>query len=271
MAAPDRARPLGQRLDAHRRRRSRAGLRAARRAAALGRRLDARERALKSCRWRSSAGRASMSPCAFPACSATCFREQIALFDAAVRARRARLDEAPEDNPLRGRTRDAASRIFGAAPGAYGVDLSRRARRRAMARPRRSRRGHISPPCAGYGRDGAPLAGAGDFAARVAAADAFVHVQDMAGQDVLDADAFADHEGGFAAAADLLGASPALYHVDATRPGRRESAQLDEEIARVVRARADQSALDRRQMRHGAQRRGGDRRERRQSLRLRGD
>ena len=44
LAAPHRARPVGQRHDAHRRRRSRAGLRPARRAAALGRRLDARER-----------------------------------------------------------------------------------------------------------------------------------------------------------------------------------------------------------------------------------
>ena len=96
-----------------------------------------------------------------------------------------------------------------------------------------------------YGRDGAPLAGAGDFAARVRAADAFVHVQDLAGQDVLNADAFATHEGGFAAAADYLGASPALYHVDATRPGRRESAQPRRgDFARRPRAR-HQSALAR--------------------------
>ena len=33
------------------------------------------------------------------------------------------------------------------------------------------------------------------------AREAFVHVQDLPGQDALDADAFAEHEGGFAAAA----------------------------------------------------------------------
>src|SRR5580693_814383 len=65
---------------------------------------------------------------------------------------------------------------------------------------------------AGAASDG--IAAASAFRARVAKADAFVHVQDMEGQDVLDSDAFAEHEGGFSAAAAALGAKPALYHAD---------------------------------------------------------
>ena len=52
------------------------------------------------------------------------FPSQIALFAAAVRAVAA-LDESAEDNPLAGLEARPA-RIFGAAPGAYGVGLGAR-------------------------------------------------------------------------------------------------------------------------------------------------
>jgi cobaltochelatase CobN len=56
------------------------------------------------------------------------FPSQIALFDQAVRAVAA-LEEAPEDNPLAASVRasggDTGLRIFGAAPGQYGVGVSR--------------------------------------------------------------------------------------------------------------------------------------------------
>jgi cobaltochelatase CobN len=90
-----------------------------------------------------------------------------------------------------------------------------------------------------------------EFRERIADADAFVHVQDMNEQDVLDSDAFSDHEGGFAAAASLLNSAPAIYHVDATRSDRQKVRTLSEEIARVVRGRATNPRWIEGQMRHG--------------------
>ncbi|NLH80923.1 MAG: hypothetical protein GX458_08795 [Phyllobacteriaceae bacterium] len=89
------------------------------------------------------------------------------------------------------------------------------------------------------------------LAARVATADAFVHTQDTPEQDLLDADAFAEHEGGFAAAAELLGNRPALWHADTTRPERSKVRALSAEIARVVRSRATNPRWITGQMRHG--------------------
>ena len=77
------------------------------------------------------------------------------------------------------------------------------------------------------------------------------YVQDMNEQDVLDSDAFSDHEGGFAAAASLLNSAPAIYHVDATRSDRQKVRTLSEEIARVVRGRATNPRWIEGQMRHG--------------------
>ena len=136
------------------------------------------------------------------------FPEQISLFDAAVAALAARDDEPDEENPLKG----ADARIFGAAPGAYGTGVARAALGGEWESRDDLGRAYLAASSQVYG------AREGDFSARVAASQAFLHVQDMAGQDVLDSDAFAEHEGGFAAAAASLGAAPAMYHLDATRP-----------------------------------------------------
>jgi len=175
------------------------------------------------------------------------FPQQIEAFDSAVRAVAA-LDEAPDDNPLAG---DAdPRRIFGAAAGAYGVDLAN-AFASAQWRDRAElAQKYLAANAQSYGADGAALSG--DFAARIRAADAFVHVQDLEGQDLLNADAFATHEGGFAAAAEFLGAAPRLYHVDATRPEAAKVRSLDEEIARVVHGRATNPLWLAGMMRHGA-------------------
>ena len=101
----------------------------------------------------------------------------------------------------------------------------------------------------GVTSEGVPAAPA--FRDRVARADAFVHVQDMPGQDVLDADAFAEHEGGFAAAAAMFGNHPALYHADTTDPDRSRIRTVPEEVARVLRARATNPRWLAGQMRHG--------------------
>ena len=186
------------------------------------------------------------------------FPTQIALFDEAVR-KVAELDEEDAENPLAAALRAhpaaerdfAAARIFGAAPGAYGIGLANL----LAADPSVTRdtlgEAYLAATSHAYGSkaEGRPAAQA--FRARVAGADAFVHVQDMEGQDLLDADAFAEHEGGFAAAAASLGAEPALYHADTSRPDRSMVRNLAEEIARVVRGRAANPRWIEGQMRHG--------------------
>ena len=89
------------------------------------------------------------------------------------------------------------------------------------------------------------------LAARVAAADAFVHVQDHAETDVLDGPEVAAHEGGFARAAAGLGGAPALYHLDTADPARPVSRTVAEEVRRVARGRAANPAWIAGQMRHG--------------------
>jgi cobaltochelatase CobN len=178
------------------------------------------------------------------------FPTQIALFDAAVRAV-AELEEAAEDNPLAASVRagEGGARVYGAAPGAYGVGLSATLAEGNWSDRDELGEAYLRAGSFAYGREG--VADGPGFRARVAAADAFVHVQDMPGQDVLDADAFADHEAGFAAAAAVLGAHPALYHADTTDLKRSRVRTVREEVARVLRARATNPLWLAGQMRHG--------------------
>ncbi|MGC1579185.1 MAG: cobaltochelatase subunit CobN [Beijerinckiaceae bacterium] len=186
------------------------------------------------------------------------FPTQIALFDEAVRAV-AKLDEGEADNPLAAALRATppeapeAARIFGAAPGAYGLGLARQLVESASSSREALGEAYLGATSHAYGAGAASdgIAAASAFRARVAKADAFVHVQDMEGQDVLDSDAFAEHEGGFSAAASALGTDPALYHADTSRAGRSVVRTLDEEIARVVRGRATNPRWIEGQMRHG--------------------
>ena len=178
------------------------------------------------------------------------FPAQIALVEQMINEIAA-LNEEAEVNPLaaaRSAGEDAI-RIFGAAPGAYGVALGRI----LAADP------DISSEALGaaYLDDSGYALGSVDreardlFSARVASADAFLHVQDLPGQDALEASAFFEHEGGFAAAAKSLGGAASLYHLDATRPDKPAVRALSEEIARAVRGRAANPKWIAGQMRHG--------------------
>ncbi|HTV45747.1 MAG TPA: cobaltochelatase subunit CobN [Stellaceae bacterium] len=182
------------------------------------------------------------------------FPSQIALFDAVVREVAA-LDEAPEDNPLAASVNagdgDTGRRIFGAAPGDYGIGLSRILADGDWRHRDALGEAYLAATSHGYGLDSEGVPAAPEFCTRVARADAFVHVQDIPGQDVLDADAFAEHEGGFAAAAATLGNHPALYHVDTTAPEKPRIRTMREEVARVLRARATNPRWLAGQMRHG--------------------
>ncbi|MGI4954783.1 MAG: cobaltochelatase subunit CobN [Janthinobacterium lividum] len=167
------------------------------------------------------------------------FAAQVAMFDALVRSVAAQ-DEAADWNPLAGDTTAARAliRVYGAPAGQYGAGDG-------------SGAGWLEASAGAYGqgRDGA--ADPAGLAARVAAADAFIHAQDHAETDLLDSPETAAHEGGFAQAAAGLGAAPALYHLDTSRPEAPNARTVAEEVARVVRGRAANPAWIEGQMRHG--------------------
>ena len=154
------------------------------------------------------------------------FPDQLALLDQAARAV-AGLDEDDAWNALAAARRrgEALARVFGGAPGSYGAGVAGLAldgtwsARADLGRAYLAGTGHAFGP----GGDAQPDA---SFARRVAAADAFVHVTDTPERDILDGDSAADAIGGFAAAAAALGRAPALYSLDASRPGRRKRARL---------------------------------------------
>ncbi len=176
------------------------------------------------------------------------FPGQVALFDSLVRAIAER-DEAADWNPLAAAARglmgaalrQATTRIFGAPAGQYGAGGTSGA----------SGGGYLAASAGAYGQD---LEGAPDpagLAARVGAADAFVHQQDHAETDLLDSTEHAAHEGGFAAAAAAMGGTPALYHLDTSRPDAPRARTVAEEVARVVRGRAANPRWIAGMMRHG--------------------
>jgi len=156
-----------------------------------------------------------------------------ALFQKAVRTLAAR-EEASDWNPYVGL---ASARVFGPAPGRFGLgmggtlgDYSDEGRRAA---------GEAWIAASSWALDGEHQSRDTEgLKARIARADAFVHLQDLPETDLLLAEDYASHEAGFAAAQAITGGSARLYHFDNTDPARPKARALTEEIARVVQARA---------------------------------
>lgn len=166
------------------------------------------------------------------------FPQQVALLDAAARAVAA-LDEPDDWNePAAARRRgEAGARVFGAAPGRYGAAMADRALDGAWTTRDELGAAYLAASSHAYG--GADGSGSADdgFAARIRAAEAFVHVSDTAGRDILEASSAADVVGGLAAAAQALGADPALYSLDTSDPEAPKPRTLAEDIARIVHGR----------------------------------
>jgi cobaltochelatase CobN len=179
------------------------------------------------------------------------FSDQIVLLDRAARAV-ALLDEEDDWNALAAARRrgEAATRVFGAAPGRYGAAVA------ALALDGEWRdRGELAAAylaatshAFGTGENGAPDR---SFAERVRGADAFVHASDVAERDILDGDSVGDSFGGFAAAAKMLGGSPALLSLDTSRPEAPKARTLREDVARLVSGRLAHPRFIEAQLRHG--------------------
>lgn len=170
------------------------------------------------------------------------------LFGQAVRALCAR-DEPVDWNPFAGTA--AAPRVYGPAPGRYGLGMGDLAE--IYTDDARHSAGEAWLAASGDALDRVPDAPAdtGGMRQRVAAADAFVHLQDLPETDLLLAADYAAHEAGFAAAKKLIGGTATLYHLDNRDPENPAARTLAEEIARVVRARAAHPGWIAGMMRHG--------------------
>ena len=168
------------------------------------------------------------------------------LFEAAAQALSEREEEGDE-NPYRHR----ASRVFAPRPGQYGVGLS--SIPAVFTQESRDAAGEawLSASSWAFSSDGAMQPDRAGIEARLSAADAFVHTQDLPETDLLLAADYAAHEAGIAAAAARLGTTVELYHLDATRPDQPRARKLTEEISRTVRARAANPDWIAGMMRHG--------------------
>ncbi|GGK47746.1 cobaltochelatase subunit CobN [Salinarimonas ramus] len=178
------------------------------------------------------------------------FPDQLALLDQAARAIAA-LEEEDDWNALAAARRAGASlaRVFGPAPGENGAGVASLALDGTWETRADLGRAYLANTSHAYGAGGTGAAEA-SFDARVAAADAFVHTTDVAERDLLDGDAVPDAVGGFAAAAETLGATPALYSLDTTRADPK-ARTLAEDLDRIVRGRLTNPRFIAGCLRHG--------------------
>ncbi|WOI35150.1 cobaltochelatase subunit CobN [Tritonibacter scottomollicae] len=169
------------------------------------------------------------------------------MFEAAAAALSAR-EEDPGDNPYL----TAIPRVFGPKPGQYGLNMS--AHLDDYSDEARAAAGEAWLKASSHAIDakGEIHEARAALEDRLQSADSFVHLQDLAETDVLVASDYAAHEAGFAAAMTRLGhEAPSLYHMDATRLDTPQARSLQEEIARVTRARASDPHWATSMMNHG--------------------
>ena len=197
------------------------------------------------------------------------FPAQIDLVDSAVRAVAA-LDEPEERNPLRARVREqteqlvaagstredaarrAGFRVFGAKPGAYGAGLQALIDERGWQTEADLARAYVAWGGYAYGAGAAGAAEHGLFESRLRSVEAVIHNQDNREHDLLDSDDYYQFEGGMTAAVrHLSGRQPTVYHNDHSRPESPKISTLEDEIARIVRARVVNPKWIAGVMRHG--------------------
>jgi len=195
------------------------------------------------------------------------FPALIDLFDSAARAIAA-LDESDDDNPLAANVRAegqrlkalghadaekrAGHRVFGSKPGAYGAGLQALIDERGWSTDADLARAYVAWGGYAYGGGSEGTAEHGLFESRLKQTEAVIQNQDNREHDLLDSDDYYQFEGGMAAAVRVLsGQAPAVYHPDHSRPESPRIRTLEEEIARVVRARVVNPKWIAGVMRHG--------------------
>ncbi len=197
------------------------------------------------------------------------FPAQIELFDKAVRAIGA-LEEESQDNPLASRmneereklensgieaqeaARRAGYRIFGSKPGAYGAGLQALIDEKGWDQKDDLANAYLAWGSYAYGTVEQGKEDREGFKQRLSGVEAVIHNQDNREHDLLDSDDYYQFEGGMTAAVEATsGNRPKVYHNDHSRPEKPVVRALEEEIARVVRARAANPKWIAGVMRHG--------------------
>jgi cobaltochelatase CobN len=197
------------------------------------------------------------------------FPTQMDIIGSAVRAI-AELDEPDDANPIAANVRakrraleaggvssesaqrQAAYRVFGSKPGAYGAGLGA-----LIDEGGWDDRGDLAGvylDWGGYAYGGGVQGEVArdDFAERLAAIDLVAQSQDNREHDILDSDDYYQFMGGLAATVrSLRGKAPRIAHVDTSRPEAPFSRPLSHEISRVVRGRAANPKWIAGVMRHG--------------------
>ncbi len=129
--------------------------------------------------------------------------------------------------------------MFGTRPGGYGAGVKDLVETGKWTDRGDLARAYLAASSFAYGSGVDGEERTDQLAGLVGRTDAVVQNQDTREFDILDSTDFFEFEGGLAAAvAELSGREPAIYHNDHSRPERPVVRRLDEEIARVVRARA---------------------------------
>ena len=197
------------------------------------------------------------------------FPQQMELFDRAVRAIGA-LEEPEEDNPIAAHMAEerqrllaqgldekqaahmAGWRIFGAEPGAYGAGLQALVDSGAWEQKADLAESWINWGAYAYGATDQGTRAEQALRQRLRKLDAIAHNQDNREHDLLDSDDYYQFEGGFAAAVEhVKGKAVPVWHNDHSRPEQPVTRSLEEEIARVVRARVVNPKWISAIMRHG--------------------
>ncbi len=197
------------------------------------------------------------------------FPNLIELFDSAARAVAA-LDEPAEVNPqaARGAAESArlveagasatqarlraGYRVFGSKPGAYGAGLQALIDERGWDTAADLARAYVAWGGYAYGGGAEGQAEHSLFETRLSSIDAVVQNQDNREHDLFDSDDYYQFEGGLTAAVrHVSGRSPAVYHNDHSRPESPKVRTLEEEAARILRARVVNPKWIRGVMRHG--------------------
>lgn len=197
------------------------------------------------------------------------FPAQVDLVDSAARAVAA-LDEPDAVNPLAARVRQdrdrlvaagadpaaalrrAGHRVFGSKPGAYGAGLQALIDERGWQTEGDLAEAYLAWGGFAYGGGSEGTPERVLFEARLGSVQAVLHNQDNREHDLLDSDDYYQFEGGLAVAVRTLsGQAPTVYHNDHSRPESPQVRTLEEEIARVVRARVVNPKWIAGVMRHG--------------------
>ncbi len=187
------------------------------------------------------------------------FPALIDLFDSAVRAVAA-LDEPEAVNPLAAKVAAetpalgarAGARVFGSKPGAYGAGLQTMIDERLWTTQSDLAEAYIAWGGWVYGHGAEGDAAHDVLRTRLAQTEAVIQNQDNREHDLLDSDDYYQFEGGLTAAVRAAsGKDPAVWHADHSRPHAPRIRSLDEEVARVVRARVVNPKWIAGVMRHG--------------------